>query len=151
MMNLVRIYNVSAELTGEGVPLEVDWNGTTYTFLPSDCYWEKEKVVDILKDPANHVQHELVTFVWTKNEEKEPVNYTDVPAPMSSWLFNKGMTTVHKNILKTGTEMEDVVMKQIEEKQRKLEAIEKEVEIAEKKAASKKRGPGRPAKAIAEA
>ena len=47
--------------------------------------------------------------------------------------------------------MEDVVMKQIQKKQQALTALEKEMEIAEKKAASKKRGPGRPPKAIAEA
>jgi|15BtaG_2_1085339.scaffolds.fasta_scaffold00806_6 hypothetical protein len=135
----VRVYNVSTEKMGEGIPLKIDYSGRTYLFQPSDATWEYKKTLSQFIDRGQQMVSTSKKYSWVKKEENDTPNYLDVPASMSSWLFQAGMIETHKGILKTGTEMQDVVEQQLKKKQAALEAVEKELEIAEKKAASKKK------------
>ena len=141
-MNIIRVYNVSAETTGEGFPVSIDYNGKTYVFQPSDFYWERKTIKQETIDPSAGVKLTGVKKVWAKNEnETEWANYCDIPSSMSSWLFQPGQEFVHQNALKSGTEMEDLVSKRLAEKEAKLAELEKKIEITEKKA---KRGRAKP-------
>ena len=133
-MNLIRVYNVSAETTGEGFPVSVDYDGATYVFQPSDVFWERKTIDQETIDPGAGVKLTSKKKIWAKNEEvTEWSNYCDVPSGMSAWLFTVGMDFVHKNVLKSGAEMEDVVAKRLAKKEQELAEIEKKLEVAEKK------------------
>ena len=149
--NVMRVYNVSAEKSGEGIPLMIDYAGQTHIFQPSDATWEYKKSLENFIDRGQNMMSTSKRYTWVKKEENDEPNYLDITSAMVTWLFQSGMTPIHKGILKTGNEMQDVVDEQLRKKQAALEAVERELEIAEKKAASKKRSPGRPSKAQAQA
>ena len=133
-MNIIRVYNMSAELTGEGFPLMIDYNSQTYIFQPSDCFWERKRITQETIDPSAGVKLSSKKAVFVKNEDvKEWANYCDIPSDMASWLFEMGQELKHQNMLKSGAEMEDVVSKRIAEKEAQLAEIEKKIEIPEKK------------------
>jgi len=141
-MNIIRVYNVSAETTGEGFPVSVDYNGETYVFQPSDCFWDRKTITQETIDTGAGVKLSGIKKMWAKDESKtEWTNYCDVPSDMCSWLFEVGQDYVHHNVLKSGAEMEDIVAKRLAEKEAQLAEIEKKIEITEKKA---KRGRAKP-------
>lgn len=135
--NVIRVYNVSAETTGEGIPVMIGYSGRSYIFQPSDATWERKKFLDRLVDRTQGVASTRKRFSWVKKEGVESQNYIDISPAMATWLFAAGMNLVHKNVLRTGTEMQDVVQQQLKKKQAQLAQIETELAIAEKKAESK--------------
>ena len=137
--NVIRVYNVSAEKMGEGIPLMIDYAGQTHIFQPSDATWEYKKSLENIIDRGQGMMSTSKRYTWVKKEENDEPNYLDVTSAMVSWLFESGMTPVHKGVLKTGSDMQDVVDEQLKKKQAALDAIVKELEVAEKKAASKKK------------
>lgn len=150
MSNTVRVYNVSFEETGEGVPLRIDYAGTSYIFQPSDSSYDfvtdQGKFID--QGAGMAITHTANRFA--KRDENDLPNYLDVGTGVANYIFELGYGR-DKGVLKSGDEMQDIVAQQLRKKQAALEAIEKELDLAEKKAASKKRGPGRPPKAQAQA
>lgn len=147
MSNTVRVYNLSFEQTGEGTPLRIDYAGTSYIFQPSNASYDfvtkQSKIVD--RGAKIAIAHTGNGF--EEREENDLPNYLDVTTGLAGFIFEMGYNR-SRGILKSGDEMQDIVEQQLKKKQVALKAIEKELEIAEKKAAAKpKRGPGRPPKA----
>lgn len=146
MSNTVRVYNMSFEETGEGVPLRIDYAGMSYIFQPSDASYDFTVSKSMYEDRGAGVGMAHIKSGFVKREENSLPNYLDVPTSFASYIFEKGYGR-HKGILKSGDEMQDIVEQQLRQKQKALAKIEEDLELAEKKAASKKRGPGRPPKA----
>ncbi len=150
MSNTVRVYNVSFEKTGEGIPLRIDYAGMSYIFQPSNASYDfvtKQRRYD---DRGAGIGILNTESVFVEREENDLPNYLDVTTGIAGYIFEQGYGR-EKGILKSGDEMQDIVDQQLRKKKAALEAIEKELEIAEKKAAPKKRNPGRPSKAQAQA
>ena len=145
MSNTIRVYNLSFEQTGEGIPLRVDYAGTSYIFQPSDASYDFVTVQSKMIDRGAQIAITGSANQFVKREENDLPGYLDVGAGVASYIFAKGYGR-DKGILKSGDEMQDIVDQQLRKKQAALDALEKELEIAEKKATVKKRG--RPPKAI---
>lgn len=146
MSRTTRVYNMSLEETGEGIPVRIDYAGMTYIFQPSNATYDfkvtQENWVD--RGAQMAIKRNVSSFV-EKQENNEP-NYLDVSSGLASYIFQKGHNRC-RGVLKSADEMQDIVDQQLREKQNALAKIEQDLELAEKKAASKKRGPGRPPKA----
>jgi len=153
MSNTVRVYNMSFEETGEGVPLRIDYAGTSYIFQPSDASYDFGTSQNKWVDRGAQVAMLQTVSSFTKREENDLPNYLDVGTGTARYIFERGYGR-DKGILKSGDEMQDIVEQQLKQKQAALESVEEELKIAEKKAEAqktKKRGPGRPSKTEAQA
>lgn len=146
MSNTVRVYNMSFEETGEGIPMRVDYSGQSYIFQPSDASYDFTVSKSIYADRGAGIGMTHIESSFVKKEENSLPNYIDVSTALADYIFALGYNR-HKGILKSGNEMQDIVEQQLKQKQKALAKIEQDLELAEKKAASKKRGPGRPPKA----
>lgn len=148
-MNLVRVYNLSAEKAGEGFPLLLDYDGTSYVFQPSDGKWEQKKIQETWADPVNDVSTTRTILKWVKVSDEDGNNYADVPASFASDLMHPGSFPKTKGILKSGVEMEDIVSDRLRKAEAKLTEVNNKIDMAEKRSAAKKRKPSK--SAIAEA
>ena len=150
MSNTVRVYNMSFEKTGTGTPLRIDYAGMSYIFQPSDASYDFTTEQGNFVDRGAGVALTHTANKFVKREENDLPGYLDVSTGVSNYIFELGYNR-DRGILKSGDEMQDIVEQQLRKKQAALEAVEKELEIAEKRVVSKKRGPGRPPKPEAQA
>jgi len=149
--NVLRVYNMSFEKTGEGYPIRIDHHGETHIFQPSDSSWDWIQVKEDWVDRGTNMKLTQTRYKFVKKEENDLPGYLDVRLSTSRKLFGQRATELHKGMLVSAVEMQDIVDQQLKKKQSALKVIEKELELAEKKVALKKRGPGRPPKAEAQA
>ena len=137
--NVIRVYNMTFEKTGEGYPIKIDHHGETHIFQPSDSSWDWVRVKEDWVDRGTNMKVTQTRYKFVKKEENDLPAYRDVRLSTSRKLFGQRATELHKGMLVSSVEMQDIVDRQLKKKQAALEAIEKELEIAEKKAASKKK------------
>jgi len=144
--NVIRVYNMTFEKTGEGYPIKIDHHGETHIFQPSDNSWDWMRVKEDWVDRGTNMKLTQTRYKFVKREENDLPNYLDVRLSTNRKLFGQRATELHNGMLVSSVEMQDIVDQQLRKKQAALDALEKELEIAEKKATVKKRG--RPPKAI---